>query len=190
MLAKAKELAEGLDISWIESDVSDTGLPLGSYDVILSQHGYHYFPDKTAALNEFRRLLVAGGRMAYSIWDGHSPYTRALCNAVERHISPEIANKQRSQRTTPTAKELSAQASDAGFSGVEVHRHELMIDVPLASEFVPLHLRSMPIAAAFLELDNHSQSKLATDVSVAMESFTHAGRLVYPDAINIVVGVA
>ena len=44
MLAKAKELAGDLDIQWIESDVCGSGLPSGSYDVILSQHGYHYVP--------------------------------------------------------------------------------------------------------------------------------------------------
>ena len=39
MIAKARELAGDLDIGWIESDVCDSGLPSGSVDVILSQHG-------------------------------------------------------------------------------------------------------------------------------------------------------
>ena len=44
MLAKAQEIAANHDIGWIKADVGETGLPSGSYDVIMSQHGYHYFP--------------------------------------------------------------------------------------------------------------------------------------------------
>lgn len=188
MLAKAKELASGLDINWIESDVCGNGLRADTYDVIMSQHGYHYFPDKPGALREFLRLLAPGGRVAFSIWDGHSPYTKAICAAVERHISPEIAMKQRAQRETPSADALREQVSREGFSDVSVIRQELMIDVPLAPEFVPLHLGSMPIAEAFIDLPKDSQTALVDDVADAMSGFVEDDRLVHPDAVHVVIG--
>ena len=190
MLAQAATLADGLDIGWLERDVADSGLPDGGYDVILSQHGYHYFPDKPAALGEFHRLLSPGGRFGYSIWDGHSPYTRAICAAVERHISPEIARKQRSQRETPTADALAEAAQAAGFREVEVIRQELMIDVPRAPEFVPQHLGSMPIAAAFLALPDAEKTRLISDVETALSDYVQGDRLVYPDAVHVVTGRA
>jgi ubiquinone/menaquinone biosynthesis C-methylase UbiE len=101
MLAKARELAADMDIIWMESDVIETGLPDDSFNVVISQHGYHYFPDQPAALKEFYRVLAPSGRIAMSIWDGHSAYTKALCAAVEKFISPEVAKKQRGQRETP-----------------------------------------------------------------------------------------
>tara|TARA_R110002124_G_scaffold32461_1_gene108885 strand:+ start:51 stop:842 length:792 start_codon:yes stop_codon:yes gene_type:complete len=186
MLAKARELAGARDITWIESDVTDSGLPDGSFDLIISQHGYHYFPDKPAALAEFRRLLAPGGRLFYSIWDGHSPYTQALCTAVAAHISPEIAAKQRAQRETQTAAELTTQAVAAGFAQVAVHRQELQIDVPMAEEFVPLHLGSMPIADAFLALDTDQQQALARQVQTALAGYVTQGRMCYPDAVHLV----
>ncbi len=188
MLAAAKELADGLDIDWIESDACDSGLPSETYDVILSQHGYHYFPDKTRALKEFLRLLVPGGRLAFSIWDGHSPYTNAICAAVEHHISPEIAEKQRSQRQTPSLVGLRDQVSAHGFANVVVHRQELMIDVPLAPEFVPLHLGSMPIAGAFAGLAEAAQKALIDEVAEALSGYVQGDRLVYPDAVHVAVG--
>lgn len=188
MLAKAKEIAGRLEIGWIESDVGASGLPSGNYDVVMSQHGYHYFPDKIAALMEFRRLLTTGGSMAFSIWDGHSPYTKALCVAVEQHISPEIANIQRSQRKNPSADELAAQVSDAGFSRVEVERQKLMIDVPAAEEFVPLHLGSMPIASAFKALNDNAKNALISDVADALSDHVEGGRIVYPDAVHVAIG--
>ncbi len=185
MISKAKELAEDLNITWVESDVCENGLSSGAYDVVMSQHGYHYFPDKPAALKEFRRLLAPGGRMAFSIWDGHSAYTKAICAAVERHISPEIANKQRSQRETPSADILTNQVSKAGFSDINIHRQELSINVPRAEEFVPLHLGSMPIAGAFLALSDTAKTSLIDDVADALSDYVQGDRLVYPDAVNV-----
>ena len=188
MLTKARELSAGLDIAWLGKDVCDSGLEPGSVDVVMAQHGYHYFPDKAAALAEFRRVLVPGGRMAFSIWDGHSPYTKAICAAVERHISPEIAARQRSQRETPTAAQLEEQVRDAGFVDVRVERHELVISVPPPREFVPLHLGSMPIADAFLALSEDSRQKLIDDVESDLAACIDGGRLTYPDAVHMAMG--
>ncbi|MFP7571244.1 methyltransferase domain-containing protein [Marivita sp. S2033] len=189
MLEMAKRLAPDADIAWTESDVVGIRLPSQSVTAVISQHGYHYFPDKPVALREFFRLLRPSGRLAMSIWDGHSVYTQALCIAVEKHISSDIAEKQRSQRVTPSDRDLISDLAAAGFRDVEVRRQELMIDVPHAEEFVPLHLGSMPIADAFHALDQAAQHALISDVSAALSGYTVGGRLIYPDAVNVVLGV-
>ena len=188
MIAKARDLAAAMDIDWLEADACDSGLEAATIDAVISQHGYHYFPDKPGALREFLRVLRPGGRMALSIWDGHSPYTRAVCSAVERHISPEIARKQRSQRETPSAIELADQLRAAGVSGIRVERTELAIDVPSAREFVPLHLGSMPIAGAFHALPDDRKRALIDEVEDAMGAFRKGNRLVYPDAVHVAIG--
>lgn len=188
MLDRAQELAKTQDIEWLESDVIAIDRPENSYDVVLSQHGYHYFPDKPAALAEFLRLLAPGGRMAFSIWEGHSPYTTAICNAVERHLSLESATKQRAQRQTPPAKDLLEQVRAAGFVDVHVKRQELMIDVPLAPEFVPNHLGAMPIAAAFQALPDAKKQDLIDDVEAELADYVQGQRLIYPDAVHVVIG--
>jgi SAM-dependent methyltransferase len=188
MLAKANELAADMDIIWIESDVIKTGFPDDSFNAVISQHGYHYFPDQPAALKEFHRVLAPSGRIAMSIWDGHSAYTKALCSAVEKFISPEIAKKQRGQRETPSADRLIANVSEAGFRNVTVDRQELDIKVPLANEFVPLHLRSMPIANAFQSLPDENKEALIADVADALSGLVIGDQIVYPDAVNVVTG--
>ena len=100
-----------------------------------------------------------------SIWDGHSAYTKALCSAVEKFISPEIAKKQRGQRETLSADRLIESVSEAGFRNVTAARQELAIQVPLATEFIPLHLGSMPIANAFQSLPDEEKETLIGDVA-------------------------
>ncbi|SDY34708.1 Ubiquinone/menaquinone biosynthesis C-methylase UbiE [Jannaschia faecimaris] len=187
MLAKAMKLAAGRDIGWVESDVVESGFPDGSFDAVISQHGYHYFPDKPAALIEMGRLLAPGGRLAFSIWDGHCPYTEAICKALEQHVSPQIASQQRSQRETPTAEDLERQVRAAGFSRVTLLRQEQLIDVPLAEEFVPLHLGSMPIAGAFAALSEKRKRMLIDQISTMLQPYVVAGRIRYPDAVHVVI---
>ncbi|NOX42025.1 MAG: methyltransferase domain-containing protein [Alphaproteobacteria bacterium] len=189
MLAKARELAPDVDITWMESDVIATGLQSDIFDAVISQHGYHYFPDQRSALKEFRRMLAPAGRIAMSIWDGHSAYTAAICSAVEKFISPEIAKKQRSQRETPSAYTLTESVSEAGFRNVAVVRQELSIKVPLAAEFVPLHLGSMPIANAFHSLPDEEKEALIADVAHTLRDHIVGDQIVYPDAVNVVMGV-
>lgn len=188
MLAKARELAADMDITWIESDVIETGLSEHSVNAVISQHGYHYFPDQPAALAEFNRVLVPSGRIAMSIWDGHSVYTKAICSAAEKFISPEIARKQRSQRETPSAERLIASFSEAGFRNVAVVRQELLIKVPLAAKFVPLHLGSMPIASSFHKLPDEKKEELIADVADALRGNIVGDQLVYLDVVNVVTG--
>lgn len=189
MLVKAQELATEYDIKWMESDVTETGLHSDQFDAIISQHGYHYFADPAAALKEFHRLLAPNGRIALSIWDGHSAYTEAICTAVEKFMSPEIAAKQRSQRDTPSATVLGRALTDAGYKNVDVIHQELSISVPLAAEFVPLHLGSMPIAGAFNALPRVKKAALIADVAQHLSGFVHDDRIIYEDAVNIMIGV-
>tara|TARA_R100001163_G_C5034070_1_gene173653 strand:+ start:149 stop:646 length:498 start_codon:yes stop_codon:yes gene_type:complete len=163
-------------------------LKSNSFNAVISQHGYHYFPDKPRALEEFHRVLAPNGRLAFSIWDGHSAYTSALCAAVEEYISPEIAKKQRSQRETPTPQELAVALTRAGYSDVHVYTQTLDICVPPARNFVPLHLGSMPIAAAFNGLSDLQKERLISDVENALSGYVQDNQLVYPDSVNVAIG--
>lgn len=190
MLATARRLAAEAPIEWIESDVVDLPFDAGSFHAAIAQHGYHYFPNKPAALAEFRRVLKPGGRIALSIWTGHSPYTSALCDALAQHISADVASIQSAQRECPSAEDLAQALITAGFTDVEVIRQTLTISVPLAEEFVPLHLASMPIAAAFEALPDQSGDALIRDVGAALEQFRSGDRLVYPDSVHVMTGRA
>jgi hypothetical protein len=100
----------------------------------------------------------------------------------------EIANKQRSQRETPSADHLQEQVSSEGFNNIPIHRQELMIDVPLASEFIPLHPGAMPIAGAFIALSQSAQAALVEDVAYALSGYVTDDKVIYPDAVHVTIG--
>lgn len=187
MLQKAADLDSTGSLKWLESDVTKSGLSTCEFDLIICQHGYHYFPDKPAALREFLRVLKPTGRLVFNIWDGHSPYTEALCNAVERHISKEVSEMQRGQRITPLGLDLEHAVMRAGFKDARVIRQEIEIKVPAAEVFVPLHLASMPIAGQFSALPDDKKQRLILDVKDQLSNYAVGEELIYPDAVNVLL---
>ncbi len=188
MLVVARELSRGLDIDWLEDDVCSGAIGGARFDAVVSQHGYHYFPDKAEALAAMRRALVPGGRIALSVWDGHSPYTRALCDALELVVAAGIVAPQRAQRETPSAQQLSRELAAAGFDEVRVERQVLDIRVPPVAEWVPLHLSCMPIAEVYRGLPEAERNRVVDAVADSLAGYATADALVYPDAVHVAIG--
>mgnify|MGYP001256629556 CR=1 FL=1 len=67
MLARARQRASrlGLDVTLLQRDLADTGLPDASFDSIVAAFVFCCIPDarKGTALRELRRLLAEGGRV-------------------------------------------------------------------------------------------------------------------------------
>jgi sarcosine/dimethylglycine N-methyltransferase len=57
----------------LEGDVTNVPLASGSCDVVISQEAFLHVPDKARALAEAHRLLLPGGRIAFTDWVAHRP---------------------------------------------------------------------------------------------------------------------
>lgn len=53
-------------------DAAATGLAAESFDAVICAMGLMFLPDPTAALRDWRRVLVPGGRLAAAVWAGPS----------------------------------------------------------------------------------------------------------------------
>jgi len=56
-------------VVWRQADAQN--LPFGEnlFDIVVCQFGAMFFPDRTAAYREARRVLKPGGRFLFSVWD-------------------------------------------------------------------------------------------------------------------------
>lgn len=66
MITKARSIAP--DITWHEAGAEKMPLPDKSFDVVVCQQAYQFFPDREAATREMHRVLADGGRVAVSTW--------------------------------------------------------------------------------------------------------------------------
>ena len=67
-----------------------TALPFDaeSFDAVVCMFGVMFFPDRVAGYREARRVLKAGGRACFSLWDSlaHNPIPRCVNDAMARHF--------------------------------------------------------------------------------------------------------
>jgi ubiquinone/menaquinone biosynthesis C-methylase UbiE len=69
-LAKQKAAQAGADIRFDEGDAEQLPYPPGRFDLVISRHVLWTLPHPEAAIDEWKRVLRPGGRIA--VIDGHS----------------------------------------------------------------------------------------------------------------------
>ena len=70
MLAMARAITqcEGPPIEWREGDATALPFAESTFNLVCCHQGLQFFPDRSTALREMRRVLMPGGRLALGVW--------------------------------------------------------------------------------------------------------------------------
>ena len=187
MLAVARSLPPplGTTISWVEGSAVALNLCDASFDVILCQQGFQFFPDQLAALREMRRVLVPGGRLLLSVWKSAGPYNIAVADALERHVDAETVSRYRASRVVPKAEELHRLLVDAGLREVQIRSQVMTIRLPPVDAFVLCHLAATPIAGRVAALPAEKRAALARQVRQALQPYADGAGVAVPDETHL-----
>ena len=72
MLEVAKtKFQPGEEVEFRPADAQELPFADSSFDVVVCQFGIMFFPDKDKGHREALRVLAAGGRYLFSVWDSH-----------------------------------------------------------------------------------------------------------------------
>lgn len=69
MLDEAATLATARPVRWQQADAMALPFADGEFDAVICQFGVMFFPDKTRAYAEARRVLRPGGVFIFNVWD-------------------------------------------------------------------------------------------------------------------------
>lgn len=88
MLERAQSVRPTLDVTWAPADAQDLPYEDNSFDLLVTQYGVMFFPDKPAAFREAYRILKPGGTWLFNVWDGLdvNDVARATQDAVTKMI--------------------------------------------------------------------------------------------------------
>ncbi|WP_233833790.1 class I SAM-dependent methyltransferase [Paraburkholderia sp. ZP32-5] len=69
MLDRAAAIGTARPVTWQQADAARLPFDDASFDVVVCQFGTMFFPDKTRAFSEARRVLRRGGWLLFNVWD-------------------------------------------------------------------------------------------------------------------------
>ncbi len=69
MLDHAAAVGTSRPVEWRQADAMQLPFPDEAFDVVACQFGVMFFPDKSKAFSEARRVLRAGGVYIFNVWD-------------------------------------------------------------------------------------------------------------------------
>jgi ubiquinone/menaquinone biosynthesis C-methylase UbiE len=170
-LARAKPRIDGgAPIHYVECPADKLGATDRSIDVVTCQQGLQFFPDRPAALAEMRRVLRPGGNVGVAVWcdvEDNPPFL-ALASALEAVLGADVAN---TYKGGPwgfgDSSALVALANDAGFTDVNVKRHELPVVFEGGPGQLLLTLHASAVAPQLAQFSEADQSAFATAVADA-----------------------
>jgi len=69
MLDHAAAIGTKRPVDWRQADAMQLPFPDGTFDAVVCQFGVMFFPDKSKAFSEARRVLRSGGVFIFNVWD-------------------------------------------------------------------------------------------------------------------------
>ena len=69
MLDLASAIGANRPVEWRQADAMQLPFPDGTFDAVVCQFGVMFFPQKSNAFSEARRVLRSGGVFIFNVWD-------------------------------------------------------------------------------------------------------------------------
>ena len=184
MLAVAEEAAGDThpSIEWRQGDAVDLPLSDGEFDVVCCQQALQFFDDPGTAVEEMRRVLVPGGRVALSVWRplDYQPAYDILAEALARHIGDEAGAMMGSPFPAWDGEDLRTLVLDAGFDDVSVTIEIGSVRYPSVEEFVRREAASSPLAEPLAAVEREELDELVRDVEDALHPYIDDEGIVSP----------
>lgn len=179
---------EGID--WREAPAEDLGVPEASADLVLCSMGLQFFADKTRALEEMRRALAPGGRVAWCTPGPTPPLFEAIDAALTNHVGPGASMFVHAVFSLHEPDEARDLMDAAGFARVDVDATSVPLRVAPPADFFWQYVRSTPLAAAVADLADDTRAALEAEVTERCSPFVDGDATVMEPGLLVTTGAA
>jgi SAM-dependent methyltransferase len=145
-----------------------------------------FVPDPGAALRDIRRVLVPGGRLAFTVFNEIPPYYAAMADALARHVSADAATSCLSRYTLREATTVRQLVEDAGFGAIEMRVLEVMRRMPASPASVVEGMARAPYARDVAAVEEAVRQAIGREVSAALQAYRDGDEVVIPHRSHLV----
>ncbi len=172
----------GADIRWEEGDAAALPLDDEEVDVTLCQQALQFFPQRSRALDEMRRVTRSGGRLGLSTCRGlaHQPGYRILADVIGEHVSDAASEALRSPFTYGEIEEVRRLVEDAGFADVHVRVAVWSLRFASPEAFLRTETASSPLGDVVARLDGAVVDGLIADLAERLRPHRDDEGVVFP----------
>lgn len=163
---------------WQVVDAQALPFPDVSFDLVVCQFGFMFFPDKPGAAREMARVLRPGGSVLIAVWDAveHSPLSAALVAALAEVLpddTPDFVVRTPFGYHDP--ERFAADLRAGGLVVDSVERVVLRSESPSAAAFAEGYCKGVPLRFALEQ--RGSLDALTTDVTDSLQTALGPGEL-------------
>jgi ubiquinone/menaquinone biosynthesis C-methylase UbiE len=186
MLAVARaNTPAGMSIEWHEASADQLPFADGSLDVVLCSLGLQFFPNRLAALDEVRRILVSDGRVIVNAPGPIPDVFSVLERALAAHVGPEAAAFVRLVFSLHDTAEMDRLLSEAGFRDISVAAGARPQQLPEPREFLWQYIHGTPLAGSVNQLDDEHRAALEAAVLDGWQACTVDDKLLLDGRIVV-----
>jgi ubiquinone/menaquinone biosynthesis C-methylase UbiE len=178
MLAVAGEVAAGTGIEWHPSSAESMPLSDASFDVVLSQMGLQFVPDKAAAVKEIARVLAPGGRVALNVVGPRPGLMSVLADALATHVSSQSSKFVDVVFSLHDTGRIESLLANAGLRDVTVTSRIKTLELPPPADFLWQYIQSTPLRGVVAQVGADARAALQDEVLREWRAFMRNGTLV------------
>jgi ubiquinone/menaquinone biosynthesis C-methylase UbiE len=167
---------------WHEAGAEALPLADGSMDLVVSQHAFMFFPDRTQAAREMHRVLRPGDELHISAWRDYrqQPHYAALIAGLNLLITQQAGELMKTAFQFDREEQIRTPLMSGGFQDIVMQTVEIEVRYPSAEAFVEMIVKGSILARKGIEISGQVMEKSSNFVAEKLIRFETSSGLVVP----------
>jgi ubiquinone/menaquinone biosynthesis C-methylase UbiE len=198
MLARARQIAPAeMPVDFVLADATVYPFDPASFDLMVSRFGVMFFAQPAVSFANMRRALRPSGRLTFACWrePRDNPWLMLPLQAAYQHVPklPQLGPEDPGPFAFASEQRVQRILSEAGFSGIEMERRDLSLDVAIGRGLDAALETALEIGPASRALEGQPpdlRAAAAKSIREALAPFAKGQAVPLPASIWIVTARA
>ena len=198
MLARARQIAPAeMPVDFVLADATVYPFDPASFDLMVSRFGVMFFAQPAVSFANMRRALRPSGRLTFACWrePRDNPWLMLPLQAAYQHVPklPQLGPEDPGPFAFASEQRVQRILSEAGFSGIEMERRDLSLDVAIGRGLDAALETALEIGPASRALEGQPpdlRAAAAKSIREALTPFAKGQAVPLPASIWIVTARA